>query len=84
MNNRKFKRLAVKSLKFEPQKKEGFEQYQEDTPLLDLSEFDYLLVPLDSVKNIIREHGMSCDECDEICIKQDAPIILAKKGQKLL
>ena len=49
----------------------------------ELSDYDYLLVPLESVERIIREHGMSCDECDEICIKQDAPIIFAKKGQRL-
>lgn len=59
------------------------EQYQEDTPISELNEFDYLLVPLESVKQIIREYGLSCDGSDGIYIKQDAPIMLVKKGQKL-
>ena len=69
---------------------EKIEQFNLETILLDnfkdveeLKEFDYLLVPLDSVEQIIRNHGMSSDECDEICIKEGAPIIFAKKGQKL-
>jgi hypothetical protein len=49
----------------------------------ELKEFDYLLVPLDSVERITRNYGMSSDGCDEICIKQNAPIIFKKKGQKL-
>lgn len=49
----------------------------------ELKEFDYLLVPLDSVEQIIRENGLSSDGHDEICIKQDAPIMFAKKGQTL-
>ena len=58
----------------------GLNSYK-DIP--ELKEFDYLLVPLDSVELILRNHGISSDKCDEICIKEDAPIIFAKKGQKL-
>ena len=51
--------------------------------VLELSDYDYLLVPLDSVERIIRENGLSSDGCDGICIKEDAPILFAKKGQTL-
>lgn len=60
-----------------------FERYQEETPISELNEFGYLLVSLGSVKQIIREHGLSCDGSDGIYIEQDAPIMLARKGQKL-
>lgn len=49
----------------------------------ELKEFDYLLVPLESVEQVIRNYGTSSDECDEICIKKGAPIMFANKGQKI-
>lgn len=72
MTDEKLKQFEIESIRLDSYK---------DIP--ELKEFDYLLVPLESVKIIIREHGNSCNGCDEICIKQDAPIMFAKKRQRL-